>query len=77
LNERERQALDWLRCAGACALTERFTAVELKSAFRALARRFHPDAQPGVDEWRRQELAESFRRLTAAYRALRAVLASG
>ena len=45
LSAHERDALDFLNTLGA-DLTADFTRHELRSAFRALARRFHPDANP-------------------------------
>jgi hypothetical protein len=75
LDGRERQALDWLRAAGASRLPDRFSDVDLKSAFRLLARRFHPDARPEVPVRQRDELAADFRQLVVSYRLLRACIA--
>ncbi len=69
----QRRALDCLRSFGAVSLDETFTDDEVKSAFRALALRFHPDRHPGVRDEDRRYLADAFDRMTQAYRQLTAV----
>ena len=59
----QRQALDLLNSLGA-ALTADFTRDELRSAFRALARRYHPDTNPAVS-------GREFATLRSAYDALK------
>jgi hypothetical protein len=63
LSASQRQALDLLNSLGA-QLTADFTRDELRSAFRALARRFHPDTNPTVS-------GREFAALRGAYDALR------
>jgi hypothetical protein len=50
-----------------------FTEAELRSAFRALARRYHPDRHPGSDASENRRLAGVFSGLADHYRALLAV----
>jgi DnaJ-domain-containing protein 1 len=45
-------------------------AVEIKRAYRRLAREFHPDLHPEASDPERQSLAERFSALTTAYRSL-------
>lgn len=52
-----------------------FTARELRSAFRMLARRYHPDAQPGADPIEQARRSLLFGRLVSYHRRLSAVLA--
>jgi len=51
-----------------------FTAVELRSAYRSLARRYHPDSHPGSSEVAKVRLARLFADLTENYRRLLAML---
>jgi hypothetical protein len=51
-----------------------FTAGELRSAFRALARRYHPDSHPGSSEVAKARLAGLFADLTKNYRRLLAMI---
>ena len=44
--------------------------LDVKRAYRRLARTLHPDLQPGADEQRRRVLERRFAELTAAYEAL-------
>jgi hypothetical protein len=44
----------------------------IKRAYRALARRYHPDLHPNVSETERRDLARRFAEVTEAYRALSA-----
>jgi hypothetical protein len=48
-----------------------FSAGELRSAFRELARRFHPDRHPGIAGEERARLTGLFVRAREAYRILR------
>jgi hypothetical protein len=51
-----------------------FTAAELRSAFRVLARRYHPDSHPGSSEAMKVKLSRRFADLTEHYRTLLAAL---
>ena len=51
-------------------LAEGATPAEVRRAYRALARRFHPDAHPHASESERRALAARFDELTRAYRAI-------
>jgi hypothetical protein len=51
-----------------------FSPTELRSAFRVLARRYHPDRHPGASEAERQRLAQQFSTLRASYETLLAAL---
>jgi hypothetical protein len=66
----QQRALDALRAAGAIELTADFSEAELKSAYRTLARRFHPDRHPSADAVERARLAQIFGRVSEAYREL-------
>jgi hypothetical protein len=66
----EQQALESLRALGAGSLDEQFTDAELKSAFRSLARRLHPDRHPGSSDAERARLSRDFASACDAYRAL-------
>jgi hypothetical protein len=66
----QRQAFDSLRALGADSLCDNFTDAELRSVFRALARRFHPDRHPGSSDAERTHLARSFASACDAYRTL-------
>ena len=65
----QQRALDELLRLGA-NLHRDFTDAELRSAFRALAREYHPDRHPGSSEFERERLAALFTRLRAAYEQL-------
>lgn len=69
----QRRALECLRGFGAVTLDESFTDDEVRSAFRSLALRFHPDRHPAVGDDDRRYLAEAFDRVTRAYRQLTSV----
>src|SRR4051812_4831211 len=56
---RERTALEQLNALGA-ALAEDFTADELRSTFRALARAFHPDTHPRSTAAEAAQLSRNF-----------------
>jgi hypothetical protein len=66
----QRLAVDALRALGADPLCDDFTDAELKSAFRVLARRFHPDRHPASSDAERARLSRSFAAACDAYRAL-------
>ena len=70
LTDAQRRALETLRAAGATDLTADFSEAELKSAYRALARRFHPDRHPLADAPERARLARTFSSMSDAYREL-------
>jgi hypothetical protein len=65
-----RTALDVLRSAGATDLHDDFLVVELKTAFRRLARRAHPDMHPHASEHEKPSLVARFRRIHEAYQLL-------
>lgn len=65
----EQRALQTLIRLGA-ALDVSFTTGELRSAFRTLAQRYHPDRHPGADDAERVRLGAMFAELTAAYGVL-------
>ena len=69
LSEREQRALADLVTLGG-ALTGEFTFDELRSVFRTLARRYHPDRHTGCSEQDKARLAEQFTRARDAYRVL-------
>jgi hypothetical protein len=72
LSPRHQRALDALVGFGA-ALHADFTEAELRSAFRALARRYHPDRHPGSNAAERSRLTPVFAGLADHYRDLLAV----
>ena len=69
LTREQQVALDDLQALGAL-LTPDFTPEELRSTFRALARRYHPDRHPQAGQPAKAELSVLFRRLRAAYTVL-------
>lgn len=66
----QQQALDDLRTLGASGLTADFTDADIKSTFRALARKFHPSTHPGLSDLERARLARAFASVCDAYRTL-------
>ncbi len=68
----QRQALDALVALGA-RLDDAFTARDLRSAFRTLARRYHPDRHPALDGRDAARLAAHFTRAREAHDQLRTV----
>jgi hypothetical protein len=71
LGPAERHALDELVGLGA-RLREDFTSAELRSAFRALARRFHPDRCIGQTPADQAHAARVFAFIVGHYRCLSA-----
>ena len=69
LTLREREALEVLVTLGA-GLADDFTNEELRTAFRALARRYHPDRHPNASEPQRMQLGLLFGHAYAAYKLL-------
>ena len=69
LSSRERAALDQLNALGA-AIGADFTVQELRQAFRALARRYHPDRHPSSSAIEKARLSRQFIQLHDAYREL-------
>lgn len=65
----QRRALDELVALGA-RLTDDFTAAELRTAFRALARHYHPDRHAAASDAERIVFARQFARVHDAYRLL-------
>lgn len=74
LSRTQERALDYLRGLGARTLAADFTDAEIKSAFRALALRFHPDRHPGSSDAERASLARAFASVCDAYRTLTATV---
>ena len=68
----EQRAFDYLVDLGA-KLSPEFTETELRSAFRALAREYHPDRHPGSSQQQMERLTALFQRLRQAYEHLLAV----
>ena len=71
----EQRALDYLVGLGA-SLDSDFTDAELRSAFRALAREYHPDRHPDSSQQQREHLSALFRRLRQAYEHLQGATSS-
>jgi len=71
LRPTEESALQTLIRLGA-GLDRSYTAQELRSAFRELAHRYHPDRHPGASESERVRLGSTFAELTSAYGVLQA-----
>jgi hypothetical protein len=69
LTERQQDALATLNTLGA-GLAPDFTARELRSAFRTLARRYHPDRHPGGTPHEAAQLSRLFADVTTSYRRL-------
>ncbi|HEX5107157.1 MAG TPA: J domain-containing protein [Vicinamibacterales bacterium] len=69
LSAHERHALHELIALGA-ALHEGFTRRELRSAFRALARRYHPDRHTDSSADHKARLATLFSRVCDSYQVL-------
>jgi hypothetical protein len=73
LSASQHDALEQFNALGA-ALPPDFTRAELRSAFCALARRYHPDRHPDCPERDLAQLSRRFASLRAAYDVLRSVL---
>jgi DnaJ-class molecular chaperone len=58
------------------ALRADFSASELRSAFRLLARNYHPDRHPGASEPTRQRLSQQFTTIRSNYETLLTALDS-
>lgn len=69
LTSRQRDALSALWGLGA-RIGMDFSEAELRSDYRALARRYHPDRHPGVSAVESARLARIFANLTDCYRQL-------
>ena len=65
----QQHALDALVRLGA-KLGPNFTAGELRSAFRTLARRYHPDRHPVASQFERVRLSRQFTDLTSNHQQL-------
>jgi hypothetical protein len=69
LSPREQQAFDALAVLGA-GLSPAFSFEELRSAFRQLARRYHPDRHTACGDAETSRLAGTFTQARDAYRVL-------
>lgn len=69
LTARQHEALERFIWLGA-NLTPDFSGSELRSTFRALARRYHPDRHPHVTDSERARLARAFAELSDCHRVL-------
>jgi hypothetical protein len=69
LTTRQQQALETFGWLGA-DLAPDFSAGQLRRAFRALARRYHPDRHPRVSDAERARLARTFAELCDCHRLL-------
>jgi hypothetical protein len=69
LSPQGQAAVVQLNTLGA-AIGPDFTDQELRHAFRALARRYHPDRHPGCSTMEKARLSRQFIQLHDAYRAL-------
>jgi DnaJ-class molecular chaperone len=70
----EQRALEYLVSLGA-RIEADFTEAELRTAFRMLAREYHPDRHPGSSEQQKDRLTALFRRLRQAYEHLQGAAA--
>jgi hypothetical protein len=71
----EQRALDALIDLGA-SIAPDFTPTELRAAFRALAREYHPDRFPNASESDKARLARSFARARDAYQILKTAISA-
>jgi hypothetical protein len=74
LTRSQHDALNELIALGA-PLVRDFTDAELRTAFRDLARQFHPDRHPGCSGAEKTRLAGLFVRAHASYRVLKTATA--
>jgi len=70
LSSRQRQALNAFVELGA-RIGDDFTDAELRSVFRSLALRYHPDRHPGSSDREKARLSTSFAQLHEAYQSLK------
>jgi hypothetical protein len=72
LSPRQREAFDAFVRLGA-RIDDGFTRAELRTMFRSLALRYHPDRHPGSSDSERAHLSVRFTRLHDAYESLKSV----
>lgn len=72
LSPRQREALNAFVQLGA-SISDDFTDHELRSTFRLLALRYHPDRHPGSSDRERAHLSLRFSRVHDAYESLKSV----
>lgn len=70
LSPGQRAAIDCLVRLGAGSLDACSSDREIRSAYRNLVRRYHPDTHPGAGPFEVAALARQFAELTEAYRLL-------
>jgi hypothetical protein len=70
LTKAQLEALNTLQRLGASTLTQDFSGDQLRAAYRALAKRYHPDGRPGSSPAETARLASTFASLCDAYREL-------
>lgn len=76
LSPHQREAFDAFVQLGA-PISDDFTDRDLRSMFRSLALRYHPDRHPGSSDNERAHLAVRFTQLHAAYESLKSVPVCG
>jgi hypothetical protein len=69
----QRDAFDRLQAFGA-RLHPAFTRTELRSAFRSLARTFHPDHHPAMSTSEKARLSATFRQVRRDYDVLKNII---
>jgi hypothetical protein len=72
LSPRQREAFDAFVQLGA-RIEDDFTHAELRTMFRSLALRYHPDRYPGSSDSERAHLSVRFAQLHHAYESLKSV----
>ena len=70
LSPRQHLALAQLIALGA-DLDADFSGDQLRSAFRSLARRYHPDRHPGISDSEKKRLSATFATVKVAYEQLK------